>query len=522
MGLVLGFGLSQLGSAAGWGATAIAPAIEESTAAQELPQSVPQGIFVDVAEQVGPAVVFIQAEHSVSLEEFHRGIPFEDFFRFFGEAPPEDPEDVPDERTQRSQGSGFLVDTGGYILTNAHVVSRVNPDPEEVETIRAQRITVRLANEEEYDAEIVGLDIGTDIAVLQIDADADLPSVPLGDSDSTQVGEWVMALGAPFGLTNTVSAGIISAKGRALLGLQARGTHYQDFLQTDAAINPGNSGGPLVNLQGEVVGINTAIAATNEYQPQFSGVGFAAPINLVKTVMSQLIEHGRVVRGWLGVSVSPLDRNLAEGLGVDDIRWRGAVYLAGIDEGEPADLAGLQQYDVITHMNGVRLEGSQDFVQRVGLVPPGETISLTAIRDGEQVDVDVTLAERPSEEEIYRRRIADNRGPAIEPRAPPARSTTASGKLGVSVTELTPRLAEQLGFEGDEGIVVTRVRPNSPADRAGVVPRDIILEAGRQPVSSIQDFEEILEQAEPGHVVLLRVRRPNGNTGLLAPRVPEE
>ncbi|MFQ5742530.1 MAG: trypsin-like peptidase domain-containing protein [Acidobacteriota bacterium] len=525
LGLVLGFGISQLGSAAaglpeGAAIQQVTPA--SRSAAPALAQAIPQGTFVQVAQQVQPAVVSIESEHAVHGRRTSPNIP--DFFRrFLDERDPRRNEGGEDEQPpQISQGSGFLVSQEGYVLTNAHVVTTIDTDPNkdqvEVETRKAERITVTLSNEDEYEAEIVGVDIGTDVAVLKIDAGDHLPSAHLGNSDNAQVGEWVLAIGAPFGLTNTVSAGIISAKGRgALRGLQAN--FYQDFLQTDAAINPGNSGGPLVNLRGEIIGINTAIVS-NGLQPQFSGVGFATPINLVRTVMDQLIANGRVIRGWLGVTIAPLDKDHAEAFGVAEMKLRGAVYLNTVEPGDPADQAGLEPTDVVIAMNGERLHGNQDFLQRIALVPPGETVTLTVIRDREERTFKVTLAERPPEEEIYRRQIADGRGQRPERRRQSTRSD--SDRLGMDVVQLTPRLARQFGFtDAEGGVLVQHVAPNGPAARAGVRSGHLILEANKKPIASPQELDEILASVEPGRVVLLRVISPNGQRSFLTPRMPE-
>jgi serine protease Do len=525
LGLVLGFGAAQLGTAAAGSATIqeVTPA-SYSAAAPALDEQIPQGAFVEVAERAQPAVVYIQAQHEMRPEDAQQGMMPDIFRRFFPDDVPEDqmpqmePEEVP------SQGSGFIIRPTGYILTNAHVVSRILGDRDEVETVRAKEITVRLSDEEEYDAEIVGLDIGTDVAVLKINAGEDLPFLPLGDSDAARVGEWVMALGAPFGLTNTVSAGIISAKGRAQLNLQAN--FYQDFIQTDAAINPGNSGGPLVNLKGEVIGMNTAIVS-NGFQQQFSGVGFASPMNLVGKVAEQLIAHGRVIRGWVGVTITPLSEDLAEGFGVADMDLDGAVVLQEVNPGEPAEQAGLRAGDIVVAMDGSKLDGNQDFLQRIAIVPPGETITLDVLRAGEsgleESTVTVALGERPSEEEIYRRNLGGARRGREEA---PEETTTAdsvSRAVGLIVTDLTEELAEQIGYEDEiRGVVVMQVARGSAAADALLGRGDLILEVKGEPVANIAEFEEALSEFGPDEVALLRVRRTNGQYAFVPLRMPEE
>ena len=528
MGLVIGFSAAQLGTAVAGSAELQEVTTASYTAgAPALDEQIPQGAFVDVAERAQPAVVFIQAQHEMRPEDAQQGIMPDIFRRFFpdgeqeGDMPQMEPEPMPP-----SQGSGFIIRSDGYILTNAHVISRILGDRQEVETVRATEITVRLSNEDEYDAEIVGLDIGTDVAVLKIDVGEDLPYLPLGDSDASRVGEWVMALGAPFGLTNTVSAGIISAKGRAQLQLTAN--FYQDFIQTDAAINPGNSGGPLVNLNGEVIGMNTAIVS-NGMQQQFSGVGFASPMNLVGKVAEQLIAHGRVIRGWVGVTIGLWTDNLAAGFGLadTDMDLDGAVLLQTVNPGEPADQAGLLYDDIVVAMDGTKLDGNQDFLQRIAIIPPGDSITLDVLRVGpggpEELTVTIVLGERPAEEEIFRR----NLGGANRARREQPEETTApdaiSRTVGLTVADLTAEIAEQLGYEGElTGVVVTQVARGSAAADAFIGRGTIILEVGRQPVANVAEFEAALSNFGPDEVALLRVRNTNGQLATIPLRLPEE
>jgi len=527
MGLVVGFGAAQLGTAVAGSATVQeVTAASYTAAAPALDAQIPQGAFVDVAEKAQPAVVYIQAQHEMRPEDAQQGMMPDIFRRYFpdeenpeGQMPQMEAEPMPP-----SQGSGFIIRRTGYILTNAHVISRILGDRDEVETVRAKEIIVRLSNEDEYEAEIVGLDIGTDVAILKIDVGEDLPYLVLGDSDAARVGEWVMALGAPFGLTNTVSAGIISAKGRAQLRLTAN--FYQDFIQTDAAINPGNSGGPLVNLKGEVIGMNTAIVSSG-FQAQYSGVGFASPMNLVGKVAEQLIAHGRVIRGWVGVTIGPLDDALAEGFGVAGMDLDGAVVLQEVNPGEPADQAGLHAGDIVVAMDGSKLDGNQDFLQRIAIVPPGDTITLDVLQAAqggiEEATVSITLGERPAEEEIFRRNLGGtNRGRQERPEETTI-PDTISHTLGLTVTDLTSEIAEQIGYEGElQGVVVTQVARAGAAAEAFLARGDLILEVARQPVAGVAEFEEALSSFGPDEVALLRIRRTNGQFAFVPLRMPEE
>ena len=525
MGLVLGFGAAQLGTAvAGSAELQEVTTASYAAGAPALDEQIPQGAFVEVAQKATPAVVYIQAHHEMRPEDAQQGMMPDMFRRFF---PDEDPEgQMPQMEAEPlpSQGSGFIIRRTGYILTNAHVISRILGDRDEVETVRAKEIIVRLSNEDEYEAEIVGLDIGTDVAVLKIDVGEDLPYLSLGDSDASRVGEWVMALGAPFGLTNTVSAGIISAKGRAQLQLTAN--FYQDFIQTDAAINPGNSGGPLVNLNGEVIGMNTAIVS-NGLQQQFSGVGFASPMKLVGKVAEQLIAHGRVIRGWVGVTIGPLNDDLAEGFGVADMDLAGAVVLQEVNAGEPAEQAGLRAGDIVVAMDGTKLDGNQDFLQRIAIVPPGDTITLDVLQAAEsgleEVTVSITLGERPTEEEIFRRNLGGNRRSREERPEETTVPDTISHTLGLTVTDLTAELADQIGYEGElQGVVVMQVARGGAAAEALIGRGDLIFEVDRQPVANAAEFEEALSSFGPDEVALLRIRRTNGQLAFVPLRMPEE
>ncbi|HEX9700415.1 MAG TPA: trypsin-like peptidase domain-containing protein [Acidobacteriota bacterium] len=523
LGLLAGAMITQLGSAVAGPGQQVSPAV--GNAAPALDEWIPQRVFVRVAETTQPALVYIQTEQTVSRAAMLGDVP-EFFRRFFDEdeAAPE----LPDDQVQASQGSGFLISSSGYVVTNAHVVSQTDFNAAAV--IGADSITVRLNNDDEYDAEIVGVDIGTDLAVIKIDAGYELPFLPLGNSDEAKVGEWVMALGAPFGLTNTVSAGIISAKGRAPFS-GSTGSTYQDFIQTDAQINPGNSGGPMVNLRGEVIGINTAIVS-NSFQAQFAGVGFAIPINLVSGVVDQLIEHGHTIRGWLGVSMGPLGPGLAEGYGLDPRELRGAVIIRNVNEGEPADLAGVQEDDIVVGTDGVRLQNDQDFLQRIAVTPPNETISLEIIRvepddsptgfTVHDLTIEVTLGERPPEVEV----LASNNSTLIpvpeRDRGNRRRASELERRLGLTLAELTERNASELGYDlANGGVLVTWVSENGPAARAGLPAGSIIRDVNGRPVAGVEGFEALMSEFDAGEVAILGVRFPTGINARVPLRIPE-
>ncbi len=493
-----------------------------------MPDMVPQGLFVDVADQTSRAVVFIEAERP----QQHRatGGRFNDFFdNFFGRDRDRDDEEPEQDEFQfddraRSQGSGVLVTADGYILTNAHVVSVLNT--ETAATDLASSVRVTLADDQIFEASIIGADLGTDIALLKIDA-LHLPFVPLGDSDLVRVGEWVMAIGAPFGLQNTVSAGIVSALGRANLGGMAQ-TAYQNFVQTDAAINPGNSGGPLVNLRGEVVGINTAIATGGGFNPTFSGVGFAVPANLAGRVMDQLREHGHIIRGYLGVTVQALSRDLIEGYGLDPM-VRGAIINTVTPDG-PALEAGVEPGDIVVGTDDVPLESQPDFLQRVANKAPGEELVLNVLRNNEdgydEVDIPVLLTERPDEAEILAGRLNSGRdgNDRGDRDSPDDRGSMSGRRLGLRVIELTGRLTRQLDLPSEvDGVVVTSVAPNSPAARAGLGQGDVIRRVGRIRISSIDEFDDAISAYGDGDAMSIYFYDSSSGSSIFAAlRVPRE
>jgi serine protease Do len=421
------------------------------------------GSFAKLAEAVKPAVINVSSQTKASggrtpLEE-HYG---EDFYkRFFG--------DAPEKMPRRGLGSGVIIDPSGIALTNAHVVDG------------ATSIEVVTVDGGKHKAKVLGLDKKTDLAVLQLDGGTrTFPFVSLGDSDEAQVGDWVVAVGSPFGLQATVTAGIISAKAR-----QIGAGPYDDFIQTDAAINPGNSGGPLVNMRGEVVGINTAIVRGG------SGIGFAIPSNLAKRVASELRVSGKVTRGWLGVSLQPLSPDLAASFGVKDAK--GAL-VSDVSADSPAARAGLKSGDVILEFNGKKVEDPSALARAVAVAKPGETGTLTVVRDRKQQTVEVKLGEIPAE------RTAAASGPG----GGSARGTKSD--LGLTVQPVTPDIAKELELKQVTGVVVTRVESSSTADTAGIQRGDVIVEVDRKPVKSVDDFEKLTSQSA-GKQVLMRVQR---------------
>ncbi len=429
------------------------PAIEAPEIADQL-----SGAFERVAETIRPAVASVRSLRKV--EGMAHGIPapllnspFRDFFGddlFRRFSPPGRPEGG---LVQQGLGTGFVVSEDGYLLTNHHVVAD------------ADEVTVQLGDEE-YDAQIVGSDPQTDLAVLKIDADNLVP-VRLGDSDALHVGQWVVAVGNPFGLESSITSGIVSAKGRSRVGL----AEYEDFIQTDAAINPGNSGGPLVNLRGEVVGINTAIFSKSG---GYMGIGFAIPVNMARTVTDSLIAEGRVVRGWLGVSIQDLSDDLAGSFGYPSTD--GALVGDVVDDG-PAEEAGLRTGDIISRFNGKPVEGVDQLRLAVASTRPETQVSVEIFRNGKSKQLRVELGELEAEDAAVRATGGE------EP----------AERLGMSYRGLTDDLARQLGDEiNPGGVVVTAVEPFGPAARAGLRVRDVIIEVKGEEIGDIQNFRRLL------------------------------
>ena len=445
--------------------------------------------FVAIAEHVTPAVVSISAESAprersaTPDDPRRRALPpgWEDFFRQFGD---------PRQQTPRqSSGTGFIVSADGYILTNNHVVED------------ADRLVVTLNDGRDYQARLVGRDPDTDVAVIKIDGRG-LPTVAFGDDTRLRIGEWVVAIGNPLGLDFTVTAGIVSAKGRSAtdVNLPIQGGNngsyaIVDLIQTDAAINPGNSGGPLVNIRGEVIGINNAIASQTGY---FAGYGFAIPITLAKDVMEDLIEHGRVRRAVIGVSIKDVNPDDAGAAGLDQIR--GAVVSDFPDENSPARRAGLQRNDVIIAINGRAVDRVSTLQRLVRSHEPGETITVEAMRYGERKQFRVRLEEAPATTAV----AAAPRRPTAEP------AGTSAGKLGIVVQPLTPEVARSRGITGPaEGVLVTEVLPDGPArDRlaTGWVITEVLHPAPARPVRNERDLQQALAPLKEGDYLSLGVR----------------
>ncbi len=436
-------------------------------------------VFSDITTKVSPAVVHIEVEKEVRMRDFGNmmppGMPQDFFHRFFGPngQMPDRQQPHPRRRGQEDkqeqlvpfgQGTGFILSEDGYIVTNHHVVGK------------ADRIRVRLDDGRGMDAEIIGSDPQTEIAVIKIEAE-DLPTVPLGDSDSLRVGDWVLAIGNPFGLSQTVTAGIVSAKDRGNVGI----TDYADFIQTDAAINPGNSGGPLLNLDGKAVGLNTAIYTRSG---GYMGIGFAIPAKMVKYVTSQLIDNGEVTRGFLGVNIQNLTPELAEIFELEDGR---GIIVADIVEDTPADKAGLKQSDVIVEYDGQPVEEIGSFRSNIASTAPGSKKELIILRDGKRMRKMIEIGTLDPE------------------KMPNASSAQAIEKLGFEVENLADEMAERLGYEGQAGVLVSRVNPGSGAARKGLKPGMLIQEVNREPVHNVLQFTKAIATTPKGRSTLLLV-----------------
>jgi serine protease Do len=473
----------------GTGAAASAIFSEASAAAPAAAAEVPLGgSLAPLIERLKPAVVNINTTTLVKSPHgrgFRGGDPFE---RFFGMPGPDGGDGGPGGGMKgQGLGSGFILNGEGLILTNNHVVKD------------ATDIHVRLTDNTEYAAKVIGKDAATDVALIQILAPPkNLPTVVLGDSDQLRQGDFVVAMGSPFGLRETATLGIVSAKHRAGV---SQGGSYDDFLQTDAAINPGNSGGPLFNLRGEVVGINTAIVS-----PQIgSGIGFAVPINLAKSLLPQLQAKGKVVRGYLGVAVGELTPDLVKAFGLP-ASAKGALVQQVVPK-QPAAKAGLEPGDVVLSVNGRPIESSGALTRQVALVPPGEKVTLVVLRKGAEKTFTFPVAQRP--DELVR---ADGDEPEEK-----GGEADKSPKLGVRLQALTPELAKQLKVDGDQGVLVADVTDGGPADRAGLQRGDLLLEVDRRAVTSPADVAGIIGKLKDGEVVLLRIRRGDGAFFLAMP-----
>lgn len=424
--------------------------------------------FADIAEKANPAVVTILTEKKIDLSQTHRNVPQDDLFRFFF--------NQPRQREFRSNalGSGVIVDARkGYIVTNNHVVEDMD------------EITIRLLDKTEYDATIIGRDPKSDLAVLQIDARG-LTDLNFGDSDGLRVGEWVIAVGSPFSanLSHTVTAGIVSAKGR---GNIIQGDVYEDFIQTDAAINPGNSGGALLNSGGELIGINTAIY-TNGFDRSNKGVGFAIPANMVKRVMGDLIDHGKVMRAWIGVQIQPIDESSAQAMG---LKTRNGALVADVVDDGPAEKAGVETGDVILEFNGMKVNSVDHLRNTVSASKPNRRYDLIIVRDGKRKTLKVKLEEMPGDEVL----LASNR---------PERTN----ELGIQVAELTRNNRREYGIDNrEEGVVVTRISDGSIAADAGIRVGDLITRVGTKKCNSPSQFNRLVRETRKRNMVMLHLKR---------------
>ncbi len=436
--------------------------------------------FADLAEVLKPSVVNISTTSVVKQRGFGQqgqrrspfgpNDPFEEFFdRFFQGQPQE-------EFQRQGLGSGFIISEDGYVVTNNHVVEK------------ATDISVILENGDKYEAKVIGRDPKTDLAVIKFEPKGKLQAVKYGDSENLRIGDWVIAIGNPFGLGYTVTAGIVSAKGRSL-GLGA----YDDFIQTDASLNPGNSGGPLFNLRGEVVGVNTAIVA------QGQGIGFAIPMNMAHFVIEQLKDGGKVVRGWLGVYVQKLTPELASSLGLDEDE--GAL-VSDVTAGSPADKAGIKRGDVIVEFDGKKIDDISDLTTLAAVTSPGTEVDVKLIQDGKRKDLKVKLDEFPDDE------------------AQAGATEDTEDSLGLIVRPLDPQLAQRFNLDTDKGVIIADVRRGSPALDAGLRPGDVIVELDKKEIKTLQDYKAALAAVKPGDTALFLVKRGN-NTIYTAVRVGE-
>jgi serine protease Do len=427
--------------------------------------------FSSVVKKAGPAVVYVGVEKETTRGMNQWPDMFNDpfFERFFGPQfrhPRVDPRQ--DKRTfkRQSAGSGFIIASDGYILTNNHVVGD------------ASKITVRLADKREFQAKVVGADPQSDVAVIKIDA-KNLPVLPLGNSDNLEVGEWVIAIGSPFELSQTVTVGVVSAKGRNRMGI----TDYENFIQTDAAINPGNSGGPLLNIRGEAVGMNTAIFSRSG---GYMGIGFAIPINMAKSIEQQLRKSGKVTRGWLGGMIQAVSEDLGKSFGGK----AGGALVTEVGDDSPAKKSGLLQGDIIVAVNGEAVADVGDLRNKIAMTPPNTDVKLRILRDSSEKELTVTIGEQPADMASAGKKMGDG---------------VLSG-FGLSLQDLTKELADQFSYAKDQGVLITDVEAGSAAAGAGLQSGMLIEEANRVRVRSLKELQQVLKNVENAKQVLLRVR----------------
>lgn len=429
-----------------WTATALLPAFAKEGEGLKTIQDL-ENVFVQIADRVKPAVVNI-APATSSTPSKPGGAP--------RGRPPEG----------SGSGSGVILDKKGYIVTNNHVVGE------------ATEVEVRLSDKSRFTGKVIGKDPDTDLAVIKVEADHDLPYVTMGDSNTLKVGQWVIAVGNPFGLDRTVTVGVVSGIGRENVNL----SRYEDYIQTDASINPGNSGGPLFNIKGEAIGINTAIINFAQ------GIGFAIPSNMVQNVMEQLIASGRVVRGWLGVGIQPVTADLASKFNVKEGE---GVLINEVFEGDPASKAGIQPGDIIVKLNGKLIDTPQTLSRFVASLSPGKEATFEVIRDGKRKNLTVTLGERKEEAVM-----------AAIPKQPEV-------ILGLNIQDLTPELANRFKLKDEKGVLITKVEPGSAADSEGLKEGDLIREVNRNAIDNSEDFKNAVDKIKEGDSVLIRIIREN-------------
>ena len=441
--------------------------------------------FSGVAAKATPAVVFIQVEKEVPMgQTFFFNNPFdlfgEEFSLPFGNGRYN--RRMPNRKRapvfrQTGQGSGFLISKDGYILTNTHVVGDVD------------RITVKLSDGREFKAKRIGADPKTEVALIKIESEKDLPYLKPGNPDTLMTGDWVIAIGNPFGLKETLTVGVVSAKGRSGMGI----TDYEDFIQTDAAINPGNSGGPLLNIDGEVIGINTAIYSRSG---GYMGIGFAIPIDMAMAIKDQLVTSGKVTRGYIGVMLNPgeLTTDLAKNFGYEGTE--GAL-IAEVLKDSPAEKGGMKTGDIVTEVNGKKITDGAHFRKEVARIMPKEKATIKVNRDGKERELTIEVAAYPEDGEL-----ANAEGTPSE--------EGVLDKLGLTLQDLTPEIAERLDFEGlKRGVLISEVEPGSVADKVGLASGMVIVEVNRTKVETVKDFKKSAGKAKEGNL-LLRVRTPQG------------
>ncbi len=446
---------------------------DRSSEIEPVATTAPVPDFAALADRVVPSVVSVTIKDIRDPSDRGRRMPrdpFHDFFRFGPDPEPDEPS------VRRSAGSGFFISSNGEIVTNFHVIEN------------ADDIIVEMVDGTRFDAEVVGRDEATDLALIKIaDPGRNVAYLPLGDSEKVRVGEWVMAVGNPLDMDHTVTVGVVSAKGR-VLGLSREGTSFENYIQTDAAINLGNSGGPLLNTRGEVIAINTAINARGQ------NLGFAVPVDVLRQILPQLRETGRVVRGFLGVTVQNIEQKEADAFGLDS---RNGALVVEVTPDRAADRGGVEHGDIVIAIDGEAIENTRELIDTISAMPPGTEVELTVIRDGRQKAIEVELEAR------------DLLGDGASGRLDPARGDDSSERIGISVSELSPQLRGIYGVEDDiGGVVITRVKPVSPAADEGLVRGDVIIEANGEAVADTRQLQDMVAAVPDGGYLRLYVHRP--------------